>query len=170
MDVRFTFLKDNDRDTAIYQNALDVLAPHVAHPDPGSQFDYVIRSMGSGSPKSKIIRLMPQGFDALLGVKDEKVVSFLALKHKSATKPTAVFRVYTAPEYERNGIARKSVAHLVNTCFDQGQKLLYVSRGKSEAVTAVLCSLKRNYQGPYLLDVQPETGLIAALTPSDFPL
>jgi GNAT superfamily N-acetyltransferase len=163
MDVRFTFLKENDRDTAIYQNALDALAPHIAQPIPGSEFDYVVRAMGSGSPKSKIIRLMPQGFDALLGVKDDKIISFLALKHKSARKPTAVFRVYTAPEYERNGIARKSVEYLVNTCFEQGQNLLYVSRGKSEAVSAVLRSLQKNYQGPYTIGVQPETGLITRL-------
>lgn len=163
MDVRFTFLKDNDRDTAIYQHALDLLAPHVAQPDPGSQFDYVVRAMGNGSPRSKIVRLMPQGFDALLGVKDDNVVSFLALKHKSARQPTAVFRVYTIPEYERNGIARNSIAHLVNDRFERGENMLYVSRGKSEAVTAVLRSLQKNYQGPHAIRVQPETGLIQKL-------
>ena len=162
MDLTFTYLSENESDSPVYKAALDILVEHVEHPDPGSKFEQVVCSLGNCSPKAKIAKLLPQGFDALLGLQNETIVSFLALKRRTAQRPLGVFRVYTVPEYRNNGVATRTVAHLVSDCFEKGHEQIYVSEGNHPGVVAVLRSVQRTYQG-HAIEVQPEKGLIKRL-------
>jgi len=163
MDLTFTYLRDHDRDEPFFKAAMRGLEWHIENPDKGSEFDQVVQRLGNMPTRWKAVRLLAQGYDALFSLDGATVANFLALKHRTEHKPTSVFRVYTDEKYRGNGIGAQAVQRLMHDCFAQGHPSLRVGEGKSAGVIAVLTQLKTAYQGPYTIDVTPDTGWIKRL-------
>jgi GNAT superfamily N-acetyltransferase len=160
MDLTFTYLRDHDRTEPFYKAATKGLEWHLNNPDPGSEFETTVQKLGNIPVQQKITRLLAHGYDVLFSLDGATMANFLALRHRTEHKPTSVFRVYTHENYRGNGIGAQAVQKLMHDCFAQGHTSLRVGEGKSEGVIGVLNQLKTMYQGPYTIDVTPDTGWI----------
>jgi hypothetical protein len=140
-----------------------VLEEHVQHPDPGSEFEKTVESLGQLQPREKLVRLMQMGFDALITFNTVEMVGFSAIRRDTAQQATHVIRIYTYEKYRRNGAGLSALTRIVEDAFGKGHVLVQAGKGKDKYMTALLTAFKKKYEGKHRINVDVLTGRIEAM-------
>jgi len=145
-----------------YRAAMALLEDKVQHPDPGSEFEATVNALGHLPVRERLFKLMSMGFDALITVKDRKIVCFSAIRRDLEHQTTHVIRVYTDDDHRRNGAGLSALTHLVEDSFDEGNRLVQAGKGNDDLMTALLVAFDERYIGVYkdTLTVNISTGEI----------
>ncbi|HSU72681.1 MAG TPA: hypothetical protein VLJ21_02435 [Candidatus Binatia bacterium] len=159
MEVQYAYLAENWGKPVIPAAAMPVLEYHVEHPDPGSKFEGVVAKLAGLPTRRKMEVLMSKGFDCLLGIHEQLLVSFLAIQRDPPK--IGLFKAHTEEAFRHNGYGVGTLAKLVQTEFaDSRVEYICAGEGKNTRMTALLTSLKNRYESALALSVNLDTGFI----------
>ena len=144
------------------EKALKILADHIAHPDPGSEFEKTVAPISHLPPKHQMDILLSRNYDVMLSYSETELRGYVALRWDKTANPSTihVFRVWTDPLYRGNGIGAGNLAKIIEDSFGE-YEFMQAGKGKDNDMAAVVRSFKRKHAERLNVNVEVETGRIS---------